>query len=206
LDFEIEKSNKLFKRMLDIYGPYSAEALHWKNETSQFLRYDIFSQIGELEGASLLDMGAGLGDLYGYLKKKGYRKINYLGVEVLPDFVKSAKEKYPDARFLVGDLLSFKPDKKYDYVISCGALNVKIGDMERLVKKAIKRLFDMCNTGCAFNLLSENARFKDSSLYNYNPLKIIKYCMQLTPYITYRHDYLDNDFTIFMYKRQRFTV
>jgi SAM-dependent methyltransferase len=206
MGFNIEKSNKLFKKMLDFFGPDNAEALHWKNQDSQFLRYDIFSTIGDLNNASILDIGAGLGDFYGYLTGKGYRNFEYLGVDVLEDFVEQATRKFPDAEFECGDLLTYNPGKKYDYVICCGALNVVIGDMEKLVRKAINHLYSMCRKGFGFNLLSKHAYFKDKSLYNYDPIDIIKYCSKHTPYIQYRHDYLDNDFTIFMYKNQRYRV
>ncbi len=206
MSFNIDKSNALFKRMLDIFGPDNAEALHWRNQNSQYLRYDIFSTIGDLNKKSILDVGAGLGDLYGYLEERGYENFEYLGVEVLEDFVEQACKKFPKADFMQGDLLTFNPRKKYDYVICCGALNVVIGDMEELVRKAIKKLFSHSRVGLGFNLLSKNARLKEDILYNYNPIEILSYCSKLTPYISYRHDYLDNDFTVFMYHSQRCNV
>ncbi len=204
MKFDIEKSNKLFRRMLEVFGPQNAEALHWRSEDSQHLRYDIFSSIGNLNRSSILDIGAGLGDFYGYLVNRGYKDFNYLGVDVLDDFVEQASKKHPSANFTQGDLLTFKPDQKFDYVICCGALNVVIGDMEKLVRQAIKTLYSHCRVAFGFNLLSKTARFKEEILYNYDPIKILEYCSKLTPFIQYRHDYLDNDFTIFMYRNQRY--
>ncbi len=199
MEFNIDKSNTLFKRMLELYGADSAEALHWRNAESQQLRYDIFSKIGDFENKSILDVGAGLGDYYAYIYST-YDNFEYLGLDVLEDFVEGAKKKYPDANFVKADLLTYKPEKKYDYVISCGALNVVIGDMEKLVRQAIKAFYDNCNIACGFNLLSNNAIYKDNSLYNYEPIEILKFCSEITPYITYEHSFLDNDFTIFIYK------
>lgn len=206
MNYDIQKSNQLFKKMLDSYGPDSAEALHWKNAKSQRLRYDLFSTLGDFNNSSVLDVGSGLGDFYGYLREKDYNQLDYLGVEVLPDYVENARRKFPSANFVQGDLFHYEPPKRFDYVICCGALNVNIADMEKLVRKAILKLYSHCNVAVGFNLLSENAVNKEPTLYNYNPLKILKFCFEITPFVRYMHDYLDNDFTIFMYKRQRFAV
>jgi len=205
VEFDFEKSNILFKRMYSIFGQNSAESLHWKSAESQRLRYEIYYMMGSFENKSILDLGCGLGDLYGFLKQR-VKKFEYLGVDILPEFVKGASNKFPGARFVKGDILTFKPEKTYDYVISCGALNVRIGNMDKLVKKAIKKIYSLCRIGCGFNLLSKNAYYKDDSLYNYDPVKIISHCTKYTPFIRYMHEYLDNDFTIFMYKDQVYKV
>ena len=42
-------------------------AVDWATEPSQVVRFRVLTEIGPLDGASVLDVGAGLGDLAGFL-------------------------------------------------------------------------------------------------------------------------------------------
>ena len=58
-----------------------------------------------LEGGSLLDVGCGLGDLYGFLKREGVA-CDYTGMDILPAMVEQARTSWPEGRFMVGDVRS----------------------------------------------------------------------------------------------------
>jgi len=55
------------------------------------------------EGSRVLDVGCGNGRLYAFLKKKN---ILYVGIDENPFLIEQARERYPEATFVVGNILS----------------------------------------------------------------------------------------------------
>jgi len=80
-------------------------ALDWNSTESQRLRFRILKELliygKKASGVSLLDVGCGLGDLYGVLKADGTlkrNKISYTGFDISPKLIEAARKKYPDAK------------------------------------------------------------------------------------------------------------
>ena len=71
------------------------------------------------------------------------------------------------------------------------------------LQQIIQSLFLKSTKGVAFNCLSIYApeEKKESALFYPNPSEIFDLCKRLTPFVTLRHDYLDNDFTVYLYKK-----
>ena len=65
----------------------------------------------------------------------------------------------------------------------------------------IALLFSRANKGVAFNCLSlyTPEQKKEPELFYPNPSDVFDLCKKLTPYVNLRHDYLVNDFTIYLY-------
>ena len=91
----IKHHNELF----DEFGINPSALGEQKGRTE--LRFDILTQIGNLNNSKILDVGCGFGYLLTYLKKHK-KKIRYTGVEVNSDFIEIAKKKHPDQVFKVG--------------------------------------------------------------------------------------------------------
>ncbi|MBQ2294299.1 MAG: class I SAM-dependent methyltransferase [Spirochaetales bacterium] len=79
--------------------------LGWENEQAQELRFEVLKNIF-FHGASVLDVGCGLGNLYDYLKKQDYN-FKYTGVDILPEMIFRAKEKNPQAEFFSANIFAF---------------------------------------------------------------------------------------------------
>lgn len=75
------------------------------------LRYIPYTKKGKL-----LDVACGRGDLYIYVKKKGYK---YFGFDISSDMIKQAKDSNPAAQFLVASATDFskKYKDKFDIVL-----------------------------------------------------------------------------------------
>lgn len=70
----------------------------------------------------VLDMGCGNGRFYELLREK--KDVSYIGIDKSDKLIKKAKEKYPEAEFLVADGLNlpFK-DNRFDFVFSIAVLH-----------------------------------------------------------------------------------
>src|SRR5258708_28952277 len=70
----------------------------WRSRENQEVRFKALMGMGKLEGQRILDLGCGLGCLYGYLKANGW-KGEYTGIDLLDMMVKSAQKRFPGVVF-----------------------------------------------------------------------------------------------------------
>lgn len=197
-----------FAKNLVQHGPNSNLSVVWSTKENQLIRFQILSEIANLDNASILDVGSGLSDLCFYLKNTKNKNISYSGIEISSNHVVEAKKKYLEVEIINADFLYHEFNKTYDYVISSGAFNIEMEDHDNYLKTVISRMYQLANLGVAFNLpssysnlASENYQFESGIIIKYvDPSMIFHYCKSLTPYVTLRHDYLIHDFTIYMYK------
>lgn len=99
----------------------------WRRRIGQWLRFELalepwdFDEIG-----SLLDLGAGTGDLCGYLRATG-RAAEYTGVESRAEAVAEAREAYPGGEFVERDFFGewgveeLGREEGFDLVVAIGA-------------------------------------------------------------------------------------
>ena len=176
------------------------KALAWGSRMSQEKRFEILSQISDIEGKSILDVGCGLGDFYKWLKLM-YKNIDYTGIDISPSMIDAASANFPEADFEVLDIIETDDDKtKYDYVFASGIFNRRIPNHWSFVCEAIKKMYLFCNYGVAFNVMSTKADFMEKEEFYAEPGKILKFCLSLSRKSILRHDYMPHDFTVFIYK------
>jgi SAM-dependent methyltransferase len=185
------------KYMIEKHGNESYRALGWRDINSQLNRFNILSQIDNLNERSVLDAGCGHADFRAYLGDI-YPGIRYYGIEQIPEFLEFAIKKYakwPETLFYQGDFYqAILPH--VDYMLVSGSLNYRHSD-PNYIYKVIKKLFEGSRLGLGFNLLSNAPENK--IIVSHDPELIIKYCHTLCNNVVYRNDYSDEDFTIFLY-------
>ena len=204
-----------FERLLAQHGP-NYMALDWNSPESQEARFkktvEIFGKLGR-KNLTVLDLGSGLGDFYGYLQKSGVAKkygIKYTGLDLSEKMAEAARAKYPQARFIVKDILEEELSEKYDVVVESGAFNLRIGtDVEHLywVKQVVLKAWGMAKSAVVLNFLSQNAVYYveeeglDQNCYFYfRPEMIVEWARPLTGRFLVDHNYHVADFTVFLLK------
>lgn len=177
------------------------EALRWTPQ-GQLKRYQMLADIAparDLNNATLLDYGCGTGDFYKFLKRRGIN-VKYTGVDINDNFISLAKNKYPDCTFKVMNSDDDLPEGFYDYIVICGVFNLQVPGVDEDMKKALVALFRHCNKGLALNALSSHAPIKDPELHVTSPEEMVKFSLEnLSPFISLRHDRIQNDFTLYVY-------
>jgi len=207
-----EKQIDYYENLLKKHGDHYL-SLDWKSPQSQGQRFKIFKDLVTMARKnkyfSVLDIGCGFGDLFGYFKNAG-GKFDYAGYDISPKIIESARKKYPDARFEVRDILEDKNPEKFDFVFCCGALNINFGDREehlRFIGSMLLRMFELCNIGVGVNFLSSQAiyhlpdeSFKESQYFYSKPEEIVGFAKGITNRFILRHDYHPGDFTLYLIK------
>lgn len=205
----MNKFNKDKKIILDHFNKTikkhekGAKAVSWGSKDSQFIRFKILSEIGDLNNKTILDVGCGLGDFYGFLTKdKNLKLKGYLGIDITRSMIAKARKKYPKAKFEIRDLLEELPEEPFDYVFESGIFNLKSPNWEKFTYAMLKKMYKISKIGVGVNFLSTWTPFKRDNTSAYaDPCKILKFIhSHLTSRVILRQDYRPNDFTIFLYK------
>ncbi len=188
---------RFYEEALLKYGPGSAKALQWKNENSQHVRFVALSQIADLSGKSVLDVGCGVGDLYPYLQDH-FTGIEYCGVDMVPGMIMAAEKKYPDVRFIHIDVLEFT--EQYDYVLASGALTFNMQSGKEFYFEIITHMYSLAKRGVAFNVLDSEVYATDHEYLAYSYAEIAAVCEALNCQFVVSTEYEVGDFTVFLYK------
>jgi hypothetical protein len=89
----------------------------------------------------------------------------------------------------------------FDYIFLCGVFNQRLDGVNDTIKNVLSRLWPHARLGLAFNALSSRAPRKDTELNYISPEEFSIFARkELTPDVVLRHDYLPEDFTLFLYK------
>ncbi|MGF2033933.1 MAG: class I SAM-dependent methyltransferase [Nostoc sp. CmiVER01] len=182
---------------------FDAKALDWGNQKSQELRFSILTQIGQLDGTSVLDVGCGLADLLGYLQRCGI-SLDYTGYDITPAMIDFAHQRFPHAHLEIRDLMAnFNPLPQFDYVLASGIFYLRQVEPMAYLESMIRRMFSLCRRGVAFNTLSCFASEQNPNEFYADPVQMLAMSLKITRYVVIRHDYLPHDFTVYLYKEER---
>ena len=196
-----EKYRKYYDDLFSKYGedPKSLDL----SRDSQLHRFEVLAQIGDLKGRSILDVGCGFGDFYGYLVGNLYEFGEYVGVELSEGMVVVGRTRYPKATIIHGDFLNPILGMTADYVIASGIFSLEDPDWGKHFTTVVKKMFALSKVGIGFNLLSTNSlNFGKMDQFHFeSPWAILRFALkELSEKVILRHDYRKNDFTIFAYK------
>jgi len=163
------------------------------------LRFTVLREAGIESGMSVLDIGCGFGDFYGWLRRHGF-DVRYTGVDINATLVDIAKGNHPDAEFVVADLQVDDLNKRFDFVVSSSAFNLALaGDNYAFVADMLQRAYRMADRGVAFDFLSSYVDFKGEGAFHYQPERVFELAKRLTKRVTLRHDYPLYEFCVYLY-------
>jgi len=177
------------------------EALRWTPQ-GQLKRYHMLADIAQardLNNATVLDYGCGTGDFYKFLKRRGIN-VKYTGVDINENFIRLAKDKYPECDFKVMNADDDEFEGFYDYIFICGVFNLQVPGVDDDLKNALVALFKHCNKGMALSALSSHTPIRDHELHFTSPEELVQFSLDnLSPSIALRHDRIQYDFTLYVY-------
>jgi SAM-dependent methyltransferase len=152
--------------LLEQFGA-SPQALDEREDEKEHHFYDHLFDGAQLPTpTSVLDIGCGMGNLIKYLHGRNIQIHDYLGVDLLAQFVELCRAQYAapfsfvEANF-VSD--SFQPDRKFDLVVNMGVLVSRVLLYERYIDYCIRKMIALSTKYVLFNVITDI----DDSLGNY---------------------------------------
>jgi trans-aconitate methyltransferase len=188
------------RHRIDEYESGTVEALGYRGEQSQSQRFAALTEVGDLSGSSVLDIGCGHGDLKKHLDERfyGYR---YVGIDQMPEFIMQARSLYghrPNCYFCLADFTSAKLPRA-DYVLASGVLGYRC-EKQGFYFSMIAKMYEAADKALAFNML-DAAKFPQHELLTgHDPEEVLTFCETLSPEVRLLRGYLEDDFTVLMYK------
>ena len=183
-------------------GSDPASKVGWGTERSQQKRFDVLMQIGDLDGASILDVGCGLGAFYGALLARG-AKVDYTGVDLVPEMVSQARASYGRDVFHAGTLQDMlKHGDGFDYIFASGIFCFDTQHGAQGMYDTVQEMFHAARLGVAFNTLCDSLDDGQDDEFRANAAETVKFCAALTKKYALRHDYHPGDFTIYLHKEE----
>lgn len=192
---DTDRNIRFYTGLVEKHG-VDVRSLNWGSAESQRLRFKVLAEVGLEDGASLLDVGCGLGDLYAWLRDTG-RRVEYSGIDVTPKMIETARCRFPEGRFDLANLLETK-FAPVDYVFASGIFYLREDAPFEFMKAMIASMFGICRKAVAFNSLSAWAGDRDAVEFLADPAEVLAFCRKVTPWVTLRHDYHGRDFTIYL--------
>jgi ubiquinone/menaquinone biosynthesis C-methylase UbiE len=178
----------------------TAEALGWRDDSQQRLRFRVLTEVGDCRGRSILDVGCGFGDLLAYFGDASGGEVRYTGTDLNPALIAVAQKRHPRAGFVVTADLSQIPNASHDYVFMSGLFNFRIQDNIGFMQATVREGFRIAKMGVAFNLLGSYVDFQDEHLFYYREHEVFDFAKSLTRFVTLRADYPLYEFTVYLFK------
>lgn len=184
------------------YGSDTVEALGWRGEPSQLLRFEVIATVGDLHGCTVLDVGCGRGDLRAYLDRT-VSSLTYIGIDLMAEFIRQAEARYrdyPNTFFCQTDFTE-TVFPQVDYVIASGALCYRSDDPD-FHRDMIRKMYGAATRAVAFNML-DAARFPQHPLLvGHDHRQVVAFCEALAPNVELLQGYLEDDFTVFLHRAE----
>lgn len=173
----------------------------WGSRESQEARFRALCEVGNFNGCSLLDVGCGVADLYAYVKRRGWR-VSYHGLDLSSRVVAHARKRFRGIEVRIGNAVTGRLSGTYDYVVASGIFFIPSPAWPELVVRTLRKMLRAARLGVAANFLS---RYGGSNIQDFraDPAEVLTLCLtRVSPWVTLRHDYRANDFTVYLYHEQ----
>lgn len=188
-------------KLVNLYNRDFKSGDHGTTE-DQFIRYMALCGIADLNYASVLDAGCGVGLLYDYLVD-ALDAFQYMGVDVSPRAIRVAIEHESTIDFRCTNILELTLEEPVEFVIAEGIFRNRFDteDLTSIRNQILIHGYGLCSKGFAMNFLSTKASNKDEPHLTYwEPGEVLNACLKITPNVILRHDYSPNEFTVYLYK------
>lgn len=183
------------------HGADAPQALGWRDAASQLSRFEVIAGAADFDGASVLDLGCGTGDLRAFLGQR-FRDLRYLGIDQMPEFIDTARQRHgslPDTEFALGhfDTLALP---RADIVVASGALGYRCED-PHWVFNVIARMYAAAERVLVFNVLDQRHFPIHALLVGRDVDEIAAFCRKLAPRVEVVQGYAPDDATLVLRRR-----
>lgn len=201
-DAVLDRYTSAFSR----YG-HSEMSLGWGKKGRQAMRFEVLLSGFALEGKSVLELGAGFGDLARFVFERG--ASSYTGIELTPALVAEGRRQFGgDSRFSLveGDVSAVKEFPGCDVVIISGLFNFKLQNRKNyaFIEQTLTKALTCCEVGVATNFVTDRVDYHDDLVFYASPERILEMAYRSTRRVVLRSDYMPFEFSVFLYRNDAF--
>ncbi len=191
-----------YERRLQEHG-YSPQALGWGEQGRQDVRFAVLAQHAlRRPGSSVLDVGCGFADLYGFLRARGWQG-RYTGIDLVPGLLDVARMRHPDIELQELDLHD-APARlaPHDFVLASGIFNAVLkGESNHdHIRASLSTMLELATVAACADFLSTYVDFEHDGAWHTDPGWAITTGRTLTRRLTLVGDYMPYEFALFLYR------
>ena len=186
------------------------KGVDWPNQSDLDKRFQIAYELTQKNAAakiSILDFGCGNGLFVDYLARNQLLdRVTYTGLDLSQIFIDCCQKKYPDLPFICADVLH-APEAigQHDYIIMNGVLTEKrsleFDNMWAYAQQLLTALYNHCNIGIAFNVMSAHVDWKRDDLFHLPFDQLAEFLKtNLSRNFAFRNDYGLYEYTTYVYR------
>jgi SAM-dependent methyltransferase len=185
------------------------QAVQYSSRETQEARFSVLAEIiGQQD--RVIDLGCGLGDLLAWLRRERGFAGEYLGLDLVPEFVAHARQDFsrdPKASFREFDVAREELPAEHDVVVQSGMFNNQMSDNWGFMTRTLQKMYRATRSRVAFNALSTYVDYQAPGLFYADPLLVFDFCRrQLGARVDLRHAYqikrdiIPFEFTMYLFK------
>jgi SAM-dependent methyltransferase len=178
------------------HGVKGFHALLWSSREGQRLRFEAIALGVPLAGRKVLDVGCGRADLLAYLLAAGIVPAEYVGLEAIPEAIRSARRRRLErCRIVAGDFVR-EPETMAvgaDVVVFSGSLNTLSRPQ---FYRTLGVAWAAAGRALAFNFLASRFWCGEDWLTSHRRDTVIAFCRKLGGEPRVIEGYLPGDCTI----------
>lgn len=196
---DIKITKQRYSERYQTFG-YSPQTLGWGKHGRQALRFSVLTGVGDLQGKSVLDVGCGFGDLYGFLTARGWTG-HYVGIDLVSDLVEEGKKRFPNAELLVGDFEEQSFDKTFDYVVASGIFNFRLTQEDNwaYILRTLEKMLALASSGVGVDFMTTWVDFQNPIAFHTDPCMLLQNVSTLTRRFVLRQDYMPYEYALYLY-------
>ncbi|MBI2573026.1 class I SAM-dependent methyltransferase [Candidatus Woesearchaeota archaeon] len=205
-EYNLDKVKAFYKKHVQKYPEGDIRTMGWHDQDEYAIRFKVMTAIADLNNTTILDVGCGIGGLYGYLISQGIH-TQFTGVDILPEMIEHAKRRFPvattTAAFKVCNILK-EELPQYDYVFCIGALNISSEGFDMFFRSMIKKMIQLAKKGVGLNFLCNKEKLSAGPYHFENP-QTLKEELEAEYNVRIEMDVeksLDGECCLFIYKKE----
>ncbi|RMB57437.1 hypothetical protein EAX61_11870 [Dokdonia sinensis] len=200
------KQEKIYRKLYQSFKgtPMAVSSESIEHKKLRFLNVcGIFKEENHI---TVHEIGMGMADLQQFiLDNYPDKEIIYSGSEILKEYVKESRNRFPSLNFFHRDIAESSFNDTYDFVVLSGVFHQRgessIREWESFSQNLLKNAFDMCTKGIAFNFVSPFVDYYQTQSYYANLPKILNFINdELSRFFEIKHNYALFEFTVYVYK------
>lgn len=193
-----ERIAPYFDRLADRHGP-TPGAVDAGSQASLDVRYRALSELTDMNGKTVLEVGCGFGGLGAYLVNR-FPDIDYTGIDISERAVATGRTTYPDLKLTRRNLMELPAEPGYDVVLAQGIFYLLGVDAGEKAQELLKRMFHVARESVGCCAISTWADHQTPGEYYLDPALLLAWGGRLTKRLVLRHDHHPGDVCVYLFK------
>ena len=211
---DLTNTNLRYNNRFAEFG-YDQKSVGWGKKGRQTERFKILSDVLAShsqvpESVSILDIGAGFGDLYPFLISENWTIQSYVGYEVVSNLAAEGLSQYGNNhnfKMVNKDFLADDRSEVFDFAFMSGCFNFKLlnGDNYNYIESVISKAYRQSSIGVAANFITDVVDYTEDYIFYSSPKTILDIAYSLTKRFIIDHSYFPYEYSIALLKDQSFS-